>query len=82
MQINKKNTLIILSVNFSMRQNGERKLFCFFFVFLNHSKVRKTAHQVFLWGASKLEHVNTFCKNEKYKMIRVWEKKYKTAQVT
>lgn len=59
-----------------MRQNGERKLFCFF-VFLNHSKVRKTAHQVFLWGASKLEHVNTFCKNEKYKMIRVWEKNIK-----
>lgn len=56
--------------------------FVFFLFFLNHSKVRKTAHQVFLWGASKLEHVNTFCKNEKYKMIRVWEKKYKTAQVT
>lgn len=74
MQIN-KNTLIILSVNFSMRQNGERKLGFFLFVFLNHSKVRKTAHQVFLWGASKLEHVNTFCKNEKYKMIRVWGKK-------
>lgn len=49
--------------------------FVFFCFFLNHSKVRKTAHQVFLWGASKLEHVNTFCKNEKYKMIRVWEKK-------
>lgn len=76
MQIN-KNTLIILSVNFSMRQNGERKLFFLFVCFLNHSEVRKTAHQVFLWGASKLEHVNTFCKNEKYKMIRVWKKNIK-----
>lgn len=71
MQIN-KNTLIILSVNFSMRQNGERNLFfVLFFLIIVKSE---TAHQVFLWGASKPEHVNTFCKNEKYKMMRVWKK--------
>lgn len=70
MQIN-KNTLIILSVNFSMRQNGERKLFFFKNLIIVKSE---TAHQVFLWGASKPEHVNTFCKNEKYKMMRVWKK--------
>lgn len=60
----------------------KKNFFCFVFKKKSHSKVRKTAHQVFLWGASKPEHVNTFCKNEKYKMMRVLEKKYKTAQVT
>lgn len=71
MQINKNTLIFLLSVNFSMRQNGEKNLK----KKKNHSKVRKTAHQVFLWGASKPEHVNTFCKNEKYKMMKVWEKK-------
>lgn len=79
MQINKKKHLDHLICKLLNETKWRKKTV---FVFLNHSKVRKTAHQVFLWGASKLEHVNTFCKNEKYKMIRVWGKKYKTAQVT